>query len=55
MTGKDLAIALAGAALVGGAAGAAMSLAVAPKAETAPPAVPADVLHRLKTAAEKQW
>ena len=50
MTGKDLAIALAGAALVGGAAGAAMSLAVAPKAETAPPAVPADVLHRLKTA-----
>jgi hypothetical protein len=50
MNGKDLAIALAGAALVGGAAGAAASLALAPKAGTAPAAVPPDVLYRLKSA-----
>jgi len=49
MNGKDLAIALAGAALVGGAAGAAASLLLAPKAETAQAAVPPDVLYRLKT------
>jgi len=50
MNGKDLAIALAGAALVGGAAGAAASLMLAPKAETAAAAVPPDVLYRLKSA-----
>jgi hypothetical protein len=50
MNGKDLAIALAGAALVGGAAGAAASLLLVPKADTAPAAVPPDVLYRLKTA-----
>jgi hypothetical protein len=50
MNGKELAMALAGAAVVGGAAGAAASLALAPKPETAAAQVPPDVLYRLKAA-----
>jgi hypothetical protein len=52
MNGKDLALALAVAALVGGAAGAAVSLALVPKAEATSAAVPPDVLYRLKNAEE---
>ena len=50
MNGKELGLALAGAAIVGGAAGAAVSLALVPKAETQTAAVPPDVLYRLKSA-----
>lgn len=50
MTGKELALALAGAAIVGGAAGAAANLALAPKPETAASQPSPELISRLKNA-----
>jgi hypothetical protein len=50
MTGRDLTIAIAAAAIVGGAAGALASLATAPKTETTPAEPPAEFAARLKSA-----
>lgn len=49
MTGKELMLVLIGAGIVGGAAGAAASLASVPKADAVAPAASSDVLYRLKT------